>query len=142
MTPDNIDMTYPRPDLSKNLIHLVKGENMECALDVLMTILEERRLKGGNGMIKGGHICVCFTESPLAQLTLSLARRERNNFKYRALGIMVIMLGPFQKMPGPLFINPRKNTICFLSLCNTDTFGTSPRIKWIHMGERMASESR
>lgn len=46
-------------------------------------ILAERRLLGGNGHIKGGYKCVCFSEAPLAVLTDKFYQR------YSPFGIMV-----------------------------------------------------
>ncbi len=55
----------PRPDLSDDLIHWMKGDSYEEAFDVLVKIVVEENLLGGTGMIKGGYRCVCFTESPM-----------------------------------------------------------------------------
>ena len=54
-----------RPDISDKLIHFTKGETYEAALNKLLLIVGEERLRGGSGMIKGGYRCVCFTEAPL-----------------------------------------------------------------------------
>ena len=51
-----------REDLSNNLVHLVKGDTAEAALATFDSILAEQSLRGGNGNIKGGWRCVCFTE--------------------------------------------------------------------------------
>lgn len=99
-------MTHPRPDLSTKLVHLVKGDTTEVALGVLMAILDQKKLRGGNGKIRGGYTCVCFTESPLAQLCLSLSRREANQFKYRPLGIMVDKDWAFEKGARPAIYQP------------------------------------
>jgi len=68
---------------------LVKGDKMKSAIEVLMTILKEKKLRGGTGNIKGSYNCICFTETPIAQLALSLADRAGQQFKYRPVGIMV-----------------------------------------------------
>ena len=54
-----------RFDISDNLIHFTRGNSINDAFTVLRTIIAERRLIAGNGMIKGGYRCVCFTEAPL-----------------------------------------------------------------------------
>lgn len=57
-------MNHPasRRDLSAKVIHFTKGEQ---AFDTLRSIIDEARLIGNNGMIRGGYRCVCFTEAPL-----------------------------------------------------------------------------
>lgn len=99
-------MTRARPDLSTKLVHLVKGDTMDMAFETLLNILNERQLKGGNGNIKGGHNCVCFTETPLPQLALSLSNRRSNKFKYRALGILVDKAWAFGKGARPAIYQP------------------------------------
>ena len=54
----------PRSDLSNELIHWIKGDSDEEAFEVLLKIAQERRLLGGNGYIRDGYVCVCFTEAP------------------------------------------------------------------------------
>ena len=66
-----------RPDISNNLIHFTKGPEAE-AFPLLQQIIAERSLRGGNGMIRGGHRCVCFTEAPLHSLENGLV----NPFAY------------------------------------------------------------
>ena len=99
-------MSKFRPDLSTKLVHLVKGDTMEAAFDVLSKILDDRKFKGGRGMIRGGHTCVCFTESPLAQLVLSLSSRDVQKFKYRALGLMVDKTWAFGHGARPAIYGP------------------------------------
>ena len=72
-----------RSDLSPSLIHFTKGETSAEAFGRLRKILTERRLLGGNGHIKGGYKCVCFSEAPLAVLT------EKFYQRYSSFGIMV-----------------------------------------------------
>ncbi len=57
--------TVARDDISDRLIHFTKGDD---AFETLRTILHECRLIGGNGFIKGGYNCVCFSEAPLTAL--------------------------------------------------------------------------
>lgn len=62
-----------RPDISPNVIHLIRGTSAEAAFTVLRTVLKEKRLIGGTGMIRGSYRCVCFTEAPYDQLRAGLA---------------------------------------------------------------------
>ena len=57
-----------RSDISDKVIHFTRGATYEDALECLLTIVGEGRLIGGNGMIRGGYRCVCFTEAPLPAL--------------------------------------------------------------------------
>lgn len=105
-------MTQIRPDLSSKLIHLVKAnppkpDTMESAFNNFWEILDGRHLKGGNGMILGGHSCVCFTETPLPQLVLSLAQRKFNRFKYRPLGFMFDKNWAFARGARPAIYQPK-----------------------------------
>lgn len=55
----------PRIDISRDLIHWIKGDSYEESFDVLRKIVSERQLIAGNGHIKGNYYCVCFTEAPI-----------------------------------------------------------------------------
>ncbi|MFC1963722.1 hypothetical protein ACFLVL_03775 [Chloroflexota bacterium] len=77
-----------RDDLSDKLIHFTKGSDEEAA-DIFLKIINESRLLGGRGYIKGSHCCVCFTESPIGKLAHILANRETYRFTYAPFGVMV-----------------------------------------------------
>jgi len=72
----------PRNDLSKDLIHWIKGETFDAAFNVLRAIVREQRLAGGAGNIKGGYTCVCFTGAPKDEF-------HRIAGKYKPFGIQV-----------------------------------------------------
>jgi len=74
---------------------------MAEAVRVLMKILNDKKLLGGTGNIKGSYNCICFTETPVAQLALSLADRAAHQFKYRALGIMFDKVWAFEHGARP-----------------------------------------
>jgi len=57
-----------RQDISKKLIHFVRGETFESAFETILRIVEEGVLRGGTNAIRGDLPCVCFTEAPLAEL--------------------------------------------------------------------------
>nr|WP_315595523.1 hypothetical protein [uncultured Cupriavidus sp.] len=84
-----------RFDLSDRLIHLSKAKTKEStaprmdALENLISILQQKRLRGASGMIKGSYNCVCFSEAPIATLTHLLARPGQSGYKYQPYGIMV-----------------------------------------------------
>jgi hypothetical protein len=47
------------------------GDRMMSAhpCHVLEKIAAEGRLRGGSGFIKGGYRCVCFTETPISEIS-------------------------------------------------------------------------
>ena len=84
-----------RDDLSDRLIHLTRGSgapgtnSVEEAVNNLFSILGSSTLKGGNGFIKGGYQCVCFSESPVSKLPYIMAHAGAHKFKYQPYGVMV-----------------------------------------------------
>lgn len=79
---------------------------MVAALEVLLNILDEQKLRGGSGKIRGGYTCICFTETPIGQLALSLANRKAYQFKYRACGVMVDKDWAYSKGARPAIYQP------------------------------------
>jgi uncharacterized protein YktA (UPF0223 family) len=76
-----------RPDLSEYLIHFIKGDTLEQSYDVLKQIISSKMLKAGNGHIKGGFKCICFTEAPPKALVES--QWLGNVVRYQPLGLLV-----------------------------------------------------
>lgn len=76
-----------RPDISPYVIHFTKGVGQESAVDVLRRIILGRRILGGDGHVRGGHFCVCFTESPLEGIAGWLVN-EHGYSRYAPFGIM------------------------------------------------------
>lgn len=77
----------PRNDISGKLVHFTSGPTREDAFARLSRIVEERRLLGGNGMIRGGYRCVCFTEAPLASLPGGLVNPDAYS-RYQPFGVI------------------------------------------------------
>src|SRR2546423_6715623 len=77
----------PRPDISDKVIHFTQGTTYEGALESLLTIVGEGRLRAGNRMIRGGYNCVCFTEAPLPALAGGLVNSGSFG-RYSPFGIM------------------------------------------------------
>ena len=95
-----------RPDLTNKVVHLTKGDDDTTAFQTLWSIVNERKLRGGNGFIKGGYRCVCFCETPLSQLALVLANRHAAGFKYRPLGVMFSKQFVYAKGARPVIYGP------------------------------------
>src|SRR5437773_2620660 len=95
-----------RADLSDRLVHLTRGPTEDAASKILATILEDGRLRGGLGCIKGGYRCVCFSEAPIAALGTLLANRSAHNVRYRPYGIMVTKQWLFDQGGRPVIYQP------------------------------------
>ncbi len=77
-----------RDDLSDKLIHLTRGSH-DRAAEAFRAILEEKRLLGGAGCIKGGFRCICFSEAPISQLSRILAKPMVHGMRYAPFGVML-----------------------------------------------------
>lgn len=66
-----------RPDISPNVMHLIRGDTADDAFGVLRTIVKDKRLRCGTGFIRGSYCCVCFTEAPINQLRDVLLRSKQ-----------------------------------------------------------------
>lgn len=95
-----------RDDLSSKLVHLVRGDTMEEAFKKFQSILNDGRLKGGTGYIKGKYTCVCFTETPISKLGYVLANPDVAKMRYRPIGIMVDKKYVFQSGGRPVIYQP------------------------------------
>lgn len=101
-----------RDDLSNKLIHLTKGESTDDkknrgeALTILGKILKTKKLLGGNGFIKGGYKCVCFSEAPISKLSQIISLRDRKKFKYQPYGIIFDKAEIYSKGGRPVIYGP------------------------------------
>ena len=95
-----------RLDLSDKLIHLIKGATAAEALATFDQIIRDGALRGGNGTIKGPWRCVCFTETPLANLAQALSLRSAQPLRYFPAGIMVSKQWLFERGGRPVIYQP------------------------------------
>lgn len=93
--------TIIRDDLSTKLIHFTKG-NVDEATANLHSILNQGKLIGGSGFIKGGYRCVCFSESPIGKFSYVLAKPELFKFPYAPLGVMIDKSWLYEKGGRPV----------------------------------------
>jgi hypothetical protein len=93
-----------RDDLSNKLTHLIRGDSMEEAFDKFDNILNEKTIRGGNGCIKGGYNCVCFTETPISKLGHVLT--DGAKMRYKPFGIMVDKQYIFARGGRPAIYQP------------------------------------
>jgi len=78
-----------RDDISSKLVHLTRDVSDRAAADALVSIVAERKLRGGTTCIKGNYRCVCFSEAPLSKLTHILASPGATGMRYKPFGVMV-----------------------------------------------------
>lgn len=72
---------------------------------VLKKILRERTLKGSSRFIRGSHKCVCFTESPISELSsvFAMANAESSlEHKYQPYGIAIKKSWLFERGARPV----------------------------------------
>jgi len=95
-----------REDLSSKLIHLTRGPSDQSAAGKFISMVEGRQVKGGNGCIKGGYTCVCFSEAPLSKLAYILANRSAHDMRYSPFGVMVDKSWLFERGGRPVIYQP------------------------------------
>ena len=95
-----------RPDISPNLIHFTSpGDDWEKAYSRLKSILADRQLVAGNGKIKGGHYCVCFSEAPFLSVDGGLVN-ESGYSRYAPFGILLTKQSVFDRGGRPVIYEP------------------------------------
>jgi hypothetical protein len=101
-----------RDDITNKLVHLTKGINpdkskhREEALLNLMSIIQQKKLNGGDGFIRGSYKCVCFSEAPIGKLAYVIAGGSGNEYKYQPYGVMVAKKWLFEKGGLPVIYSP------------------------------------
>ena len=95
----------PRADISDQLVHFTSGVTDEEAYGRLSAILDQRRLIGGNGMIRGDYRCVCFTEAPLTSLPDGLVNPAAYA-RYKPFGVMYDKAWVFAQGGRPVIYQP------------------------------------
>ncbi len=68
-----------RTDLSNRLTHLTKKTNSISAMDVLVQILSDKKIKSHDFMIGGRNNVVCFTEVPYLAIAEMMELREKDS---------------------------------------------------------------
>jgi hypothetical protein len=94
-----------REDISDKLVHFTKGDTLETAFTHIRAIISESRLTGGNGFVKGGYRCVCFSEAPAAALEHGLLNSSAYS-RYSPFGIMFEKSWIFEQGGRPVIYQP------------------------------------
>jgi len=95
-----------RDDLSDKLIHFTKyspGINPEATFK---SIVQQKRLLGGNGMVKGSYRCICFSEAPVNKFAQLLACSTQHGVRYAPWGVMVKKKWLFNLGGRPVIYQP------------------------------------
>lgn len=101
-----------RIDHCENLIHFTKGckgsFDYEEAYLNLKEIINSGVLRGSNGMILGGHNCVCFTESPVRCLTNNGKLDTKYFSRYTPFGLQYCKKDVFKHSGRPVIYSTRE----------------------------------
>jgi hypothetical protein len=95
-----------RDDLSDRLVHLTKGTTEVEVADRFVSIMRDRVLLGGTGLIRGDYCCVCFTEAPIAKLAAILAQPSIHGMPYAPFGVMLAKDTLFSAGGRPVIYQP------------------------------------
>jgi hypothetical protein len=110
-----------RSDLSSHLVHLTRGTGPDGksrdAVNVLLTILRERRIKGSNtnsGFIVGNRTAVCLQDAPLYHLAQNVHAEElfrksnaQARVRYVAVGLALPKAYVYRCGGRPVFYEQR-----------------------------------
>ncbi len=95
-----------RPDMTDTLSHFVRAQDRNAAFEILRCILDERLLRGGAGMIKGGHRCVCMTDTPAPFFAKHFGQRRRDGTSFQPFGIQLPKAWVAQRGGLPVIYQP------------------------------------
>ena len=68
-----------RSDMTLGLVHLTKRTEKDSAIDVLVKILKEKKLKGGKGFVCGNSPVVCFQDTPIHSISENILYEQKTN---------------------------------------------------------------
>ncbi len=86
------------------LTHFTRASARASALDNLLTILAEGRIRGATRMVRGGRKAVCLFDAEPAELAALLSRRNRR--RYQPFGIAIDKRYAFGKGARPVIYMP------------------------------------
>lgn len=95
------------------LTHFTRAAKTESAIDRLVTILREGKVRGSTRMVRGGQAAVCFFDVPLTDLRILLDRRNRR--RYQPFGIAVDKRYAFRIGARPVIYMPWREAEALLA---------------------------
>lgn len=108
-----------RTDLTIRLTHLTNGDTDEMAFEVLISILNDKKLIGGTGYINCGKMnpAVCFQEVPIYAIAESLEFEKEigtGRSRYRGFGIRTTKVHVYNKGGRPILYGNKDELIALL----------------------------
>jgi len=94
-----------RQDISNTLIHLTRDINGQSAEDIFVKIVTEKLLLGSSLNIRGGHQCICFSETPISAIGQIIALNT-GEFHYGPFGFMFPKKQLFDLGARPVIYQP------------------------------------
>lgn len=97
-----------RTDISLAVIHLTGNRGGVSALDALISILREQRIRasGYQGFVKGGGAATCFTEMPLAAVSQLAEQSRFTKHPYECYGVAIHKSHAFSRGARPVIYLP------------------------------------
>lgn len=123
-----------RDDLSDRLIHLTKGATEKEAAERFLSIVGQKTLFGGTGLIRGGYKCVCFSEAPISKLGAILAEPSIHGMPYAPFGVMLAKTTRSLSEAGPSYTSPSLSSTCFMIRSVIGIRSTNPAKSRISVG--------
>jgi hypothetical protein len=115
------DCVMVRPDISDKLVHFTSGTDLEGAYRRLCQIIDDSRLLGSGGTIRGGYRCICFSEAPLISLGSGLVNPNAYS-RYSPFGIIFDKSRIFSLGGRPVIYQP-----------DAEFAILPPQLQWRHM---------
>ena len=120
-----------RADVSDKLVHFTgPRDDWNEANSRLRSIITERCIRGGTGMIRSGDRCVCFTEAPLLSLSNGLVNPS-NYSRYSPFGIIIEKSWLFDRGGRPVIYQPE-----------AEYSALPEELRWRHVRYEPTGESR
>lgn len=140
-----------RSDMSTSLIHLTRENSIQTGIDVLYSILKDKKIKGsttGSGFIVGNEKAVCFQDAPLYSICQNtfFEQKERKKDKtyklrYRAVGLLFNKQFAYKKGARPVIYEKTEIAKTFLPpsehwrIVNFNLENDTSIIDWTHERE-------
>lgn len=148
---DWVSRIAQRSDLTLGLVHLTRNCGSTKAIDVLLKILDEKKLRGSNtssGFIIGNTRAVCFQEAPLYSLAQNIYTeqeyRKKNTSakkRYLGFGLSISKAFAYEKKGRPVIYDKTEVAKNYLPesewwrIVNFDLSNMEAIIDWSHERE-------
>ena len=139
-----------RIDLTTGLVHLTKGNETKNVLEVIIKILEDKKILGStteSGFICGDTPAVCLQDTPLYSLTQNvyyeqkLRKEKEDKVRYLGWGILISKKNVYKKGGRPVIYDKKSEAKAYLPpnqwwrIVNYDLNNNDYIIDWTHERE-------